>query len=191
MYFRSYFVQHEFPLRAAYFRQDLPHVAGFPHLRVLRLIRLPISIRRLFPYTVIRRRPVHVVHVNAQVSALSVSGFPLTCLNSCIPSSNNSPHREPMRPPGFSDVSLPACHGLMTPTDLHTQAITGDLVLPSVFPKTLGIRIKLIYYRSCTSTSGSTDSPTAYRILCLRFGHIVRHHSMTPQWTQDSIRAGG
>ncbi len=42
----------------------------------------------------------------------SVSGFLRTCLSSCIPSSNNSPQREPMRPPGFSDVSLPACHGL-------------------------------------------------------------------------------
>ena len=112
------------------------------------------------------------IHVNGQVSALSVSGFPLACLNSCIPSSNNSPHREPMRPPGFSDVSLPACHGLMTPTDLLTQAITGDLVLPSVCPKTLGIRLsnpisKLYqHFREHGLPYGLQDSLSTLRPYC-------------------------
>ena len=45
--------------------------------------------------------------------------------------------------------------------------------------------------RSCTSTSGSAISPTAYRILCLRLAHLVRNHPVTPPWTQDSIRVGG
>lgn len=49
-----------------------------------------------------------------------------------------------MGPPKFLDVSLPACHGLWTPADLHILAKTDDLVLPSVNIKTLGVRNKLI-----------------------------------------------
>jgi len=30
-------------------------------------------------------------------------------------------------------------------------------------------------FRSCSSTSGSATSPTAYRILCLRLAHLVHH----------------
>jgi hypothetical protein len=37
-------VQHKFPLWAAYFRQVLSHVAGFPNLGVLCLIRHPKGI---------------------------------------------------------------------------------------------------------------------------------------------------
>jgi len=48
--------------------------------------------------------------------------------------------QEPLGLPGFSDVSLPACHGLMTPPDLHSLAKPGISVLPSVYVKTLGIR---------------------------------------------------
>ena len=40
------------------------------------------------------------------------------------------------------------------------------------YVKTLGIRNNS--FRSCTSTSGSAISPTAYRILCLRLAHLVR-----------------
>jgi hypothetical protein len=47
-----------------------------------------------------------------------------------------------MGPPKFFDASLPACHGLWTPADLHILANTDDLVLPSVCVKTLGIRNK-------------------------------------------------
>ena len=53
MLFRSDSVRHELPVRATYFRQVLPHVRGFPTLRVLRLIRLPIDIRQAFPFTVL------------------------------------------------------------------------------------------------------------------------------------------
>ena len=54
--------------------------------------------------------------------------------------------------PEFSNASLPACHGLRTPADLHTLAFPGALVLPSVHVKTLGVRN--YSFRSCTSTSG-------------------------------------
>jgi hypothetical protein len=49
-----------------------------------------------------------------------------------------------MGPPTFFDASLPACHGLWTPADLHLLAKAGDLVLPSVSVKTLGVRNTLI-----------------------------------------------
>ena len=42
--------------------------------------------------------------------------------------------------PGFSDVSLPACHGLRTPPDLHILATSVASVSPSVHVKTLGVR---------------------------------------------------
>ena len=41
--------------------------------------------------------------------------------------------------PEFCGVSLPACHGLLTPVDLHILAKTDASVLPSVSVKTLGI----------------------------------------------------
>ena len=47
---------------------------------------------------------------------------------------------EPLGLPEFYSVSLPACHGLMTPMDLHILAKTNGSVLPSVYVKTLGIR---------------------------------------------------
>jgi len=80
--------------------------------------------------------------------------------------------QEPMGPPEFYSISLSACHGLRTPADLPIQAIMDVLVLPSVYVKTLGIRNSS--FRSCTSTSGSAISPTAYRIPCVRFTCFVR-----------------
>ncbi len=53
MLIRSDSVRHEFALQATYSRQVLPLVRGFPTLRVLRLIRLPIGIRQAFPFTVL------------------------------------------------------------------------------------------------------------------------------------------
>ncbi len=46
-------------------------------------------------------------------------------------------------------------------------------VLPSVCVKTLGIRNCV--GRSCTSTSGSATSPTAYRMLWVRLPHVLVH----------------
>ena len=44
--------------------------------------------------------------------------------------------------PEFYNASLPACHGLMTPADLHILAIAGASVLPfrQRRIKTLGVR---------------------------------------------------
>jgi hypothetical protein len=118
-------VRDEFPLRASCFRQVLPPVVGFPHLRVLRLIRLPTHIRRAFPFTVLLRLPKPLSSPTLRFPLNSVSGFPLACLNSGIPYLRPSHGQEPMGPPKFFDVSLPACHGLRTPADLHTLTLTG------------------------------------------------------------------
>ena len=85
MLFRSDSVRHEFPLRATYFRQVLPHVRGFPTLRVLRLIRLPTGVRRAFPFTVMRHLPALLSSPLLRFRHSSVSGFPLACLSIRIP----------------------------------------------------------------------------------------------------------
>jgi len=133
-------VRHEFPLRAPCSRRVLPHVVGFPHLRVLRSIRLPTGIQRAFPVTVLLRLPDACSTSQLRFRHSSVSGFPLPCLSSRIPYSDASHAQEPLGPPKFFDVSLPACHGLWTPADLHTLANSGALVLLSVCVKTLSVR---------------------------------------------------
>src|SRR5271167_3476978 len=86
MLFRSYSVRHEFPLRATYFRQVLPHVRGFPTLRVLRLIRLPNGLRRAFPFTVLLRLPGCVFQSSASGSGIApCPGFPLRASISVCP----------------------------------------------------------------------------------------------------------
>jgi hypothetical protein len=45
-----------------------------------------------------------------------------------------------VRLPEFCNVSVPACHGLMTPADLHILAKSDASVLPSAHVKTLGVR---------------------------------------------------
>jgi hypothetical protein len=132
MLFPSDRVRHEFPLWAMYSRQVLPHVYGFPMLRVLCLIRHPTRIRPL-------GLPVHSLFNH---STRVQSGFrehvpfvSLTQTASCL-----NFGQERLGLPEFSDVSLPACHGLRTPADLHTLALTEASVLPSVYVKTLGVR---------------------------------------------------
>ena len=46
-----------------------------------------------------------------------------------MPYDNPSRGQEPMGPPKFFDVSLPACHSLRTPADLRTLATDGCFVL--------------------------------------------------------------
>ncbi|RQW83267.1 MAG: hypothetical protein EHM79_16575 [Geobacter sp.] len=53
-----------------------------------------------------------------------------------------------------------------------SSPIADGIVLPSEPVKPSASATSL--FRSCTSTSGSADSPTAYRILCLRFTCFVR-----------------
>jgi hypothetical protein len=174
-------VRHEFPLRAAYSRGVLRHVAGFPDLGLLCPIRHPIGMR-LSPAC-----------LTAPYSKIPPESTPfLGSSPHCVPTPTASPShfaQEPLGLPGFSDVSLPACHGLRTPADLHTLALSGASVLPSVYVKTLGVRNKL--FRSCTSTSGSAVSPTACRMLCVRLPRFLFAACAAPQRDQHSIRVGG
>jgi hypothetical protein len=62
-------------------------------------------------------------------------------------------------------------------------------VLLSVYAKTLSVHNKLI--SKLYQHFRVRVTPTAYRILCLRFVYLVRHLPMTPPQTQDSIRVEG
>jgi hypothetical protein len=184
-------VRKEFPLRATCFRRVLPPVVGFPHFRVLCSIRLPIRIRRAFPVTVLLRLPSALSASTLRFQHRSVSGFPLVCPNSCIPSADNtSRSQERMGPPKFFDASLPACHGLWTPADLHILAKTDDLVLPSVSVKTLGIRNSHVEAVPALQGTRLPLRPTGCSVdaSSIVFAVIT---TTTPPWTQDSIRVGG
>jgi hypothetical protein len=82
---RSDRVRQKCPVRAAYFRHVLPHVVGFPYLRVLCLIRHPRSMQRVVPMTRRLRLPGMGATAEPRFQHCSVSGFPLPCLRSCIP----------------------------------------------------------------------------------------------------------
>jgi hypothetical protein len=77
-----------------------------------------------------------------------------------------------MGPPKFFDDSLPTCHSLRTPADLHILTMTDASVLASVIVKTLAICNNLI--SKLYQLSGHTVVPMAYRMLCVRFTHLVR-----------------
>ena len=88
------------------------------------MIRLPRRIQRAFPVTVLLRLPGACVLVELRFQHCSVSGFPLPCLRSCIPSSPSFHAQECLGPPKFFDASLPACRGLRTPADLPLLAMS-------------------------------------------------------------------
>jgi hypothetical protein len=116
-----------------------------------------------------------------------VSGFPLLCLMSCLPCVRISLRQEPLGPPKFFDVSLPACRGLWTPADLRILANSDALVWPSVSVKTLGVRNKLIsklyqHFRVRGHPYGLQDSLSTLRPSCspwypprLRHGRKTRY----------------
>ena len=77
-----------------------------------------------------------------------------------------------MGPPKFFDASLPACHNLRTPADIHTLTLTdvSCWLRCTLKPSPSAIRISKLY-----QLSGHAVAPTAYRILCVRFTSFVRH----------------
>jgi hypothetical protein len=119
----------------------------------------------------------------------SVSGFPLSCLRSCLPYAVASHGEERLGPPTFFDISLPACHGLRTPADLHHLAKSGALVLPSgaFKPSASALAISKLYqhFRVRGHPYGLQDALSTLRPSCSPF------YLPTPPWTQDSIRVGG
>ena len=91
--------------------------------------------------------------------------------------------------PEFYVSSLPACHGLMTPADLHILALSDDLVLPSVCVKTLGVRNKFFsklyqHFREHDLPYGLQDSLCTLHLFCSS-GYP------TPPQAQHSIRVVG
>ena len=150
------------------------------------MIRHPIRIRRAFPVTVLLRLPVPCSTVERRFQHCSVSGFPLRCLRSCIPSSKVSHVQERLGLPTFFDVSLPACHGLRTPADLHNLAKSVALMLPSgaLKPSASAIALSKLYqhFRVRGHPCGLQDSLSTLRPSCsprvplrLRHGRKTRY----------------
>ena len=73
-------------------------------------------------------------------------GFPFRASRAVDPLVGFPSGPEPRGPPGFSEASLPACHGLGTPADLHTLAQSGA---------SCGLRATLTPSASATSLSRS------------------------------------
>lgn len=96
--------------------------------------------------------------------------------------------QELMGLPKFLNTSLPACHGLKTPADLHILAITDVLVLPSVNLKPLGIRLlgHLEVYQHFRVRNYPCGLQNPLSTLC----PFICSHFRAPQRTQDSIRVG-
>src|SRR2546428_5030891 len=145
--------------------------------------------RRAFPVTVLLRLPVPCSTVERRFQHCSVSGFPLRCLKSCRPSSQVFHVQERLGLPKFFDVSLPACHGLRTPADLHNLAKSVALMLPSgaLKPSASAIAMSKLYqhFRVRGHPYGLQDALSTLRPSCSPL------YFTTPPWTQDSIRVGG
>ncbi len=116
----------------------------------------------------------------------TVSGCTLRVSNA-----NNVAHqslRQYMRLPKFLCVPLPTCHSLMTPEALHILA----------FIRMLLFRLRCTLKPSPTSTcisklyqlSGYAVTPTACKILCVRFVCLVRRIS-THSATDATLDTGG
>src|SRR5262249_51657073 len=120
----------------------------------------------------------------------SVSGFPLPCLRSCIPSSKVSHVQEHLGLPKFFDASLPACHGLRTPADLRHLAHTVVRVLPSGAFKPSASATSLFEAVPALQGARSPLRPTGCSVYAspILFAACT---TTTPPWTQDSIRVGG
>ena len=110
-------VRHEFPVWAAYFRRALRPVAGFPNRRLRCPIRHLASIRLL---PACRDTPCSTTR---PVPKPFPGSSPLRVPT--LTASSSYFIQEPAGLPEFSNVSLPACHGLRTPADLDTQASKG------------------------------------------------------------------
>ncbi len=151
------------------------------------MIRHPIRMRRAFPVTVLLRLPVPWSTVERRFQHCSVSGFPLRCLRSCRPSSQVFHVQERLGlPKFFFDVSLPACHGLRTPADLHNLAKSVALMLPSgaLKPSASAIAMSKLYqhFRVRGHPYGLQDALSTLRPSCspqaslrLRHGRKTRY----------------
>src|SRR5215470_20372398 len=120
----------------------------------------------------------------------SVSGFPLLCLKSCIPCTVATSVQELLGSPKFFDASLPACHGLRTPADLHLLALAEVCVWPSGAFKPSASAMSLFEAVPALQGARSPLRPTGYAVDASPILFAVSLLT-TPPWTQDSIRVGG
>src|SRR6266704_3785021 len=120
----------------------------------------------------------------------SVSGFPLPCLRSCRPYAVALSVQELRGPPKFFVVSLPACHGLRTPADLHLLATTDVRVLPSGALKPSASATSLFEAVPALQGARSPLRPPGYSVYASSILFVVCP-TTSPPWTQDSIRVGG
>ena len=158
-------------VRAACFRRDLPHVVGFPHLRVLCALRLPSRIRWAFPVTGLFHLPGRVPRRCAGSSIVPCPGFPFRASGAVY----HLPTFSTAGTSGASQVLRRLSSCMPRPEDSGGPALPrhpgwARMAFGSV--QTLGVRNEP--FRSCTSTSGDAAPPAAYRMLCLRFVHLVR-----------------
>jgi len=185
MHLRPIRVRREFPLRAAYFRGVLRHVAGFPGLGLLCPIRHPVGIRHYGPARQgSQPQPQAPAQVRVRVSPCVPQG--LYAITTCR---LFSPRRNLRGFPGslthlFSHAT--ACGLRRTSTPLPERTLLCCLrctLKPSASATSL--------FRSCTSTSGSAISLAAYEILCLRLVHLVRPASRQNSAMDPRLDTGG
>jgi hypothetical protein len=98
MVVRADSVRHQLPVGATYFRHVLPHVRGFPTLRVLCVIRRPIGIRGAFPVTGLLRLPA--------VPGAEGASQVLRRLFSCMPRPVDAGGPAPPRPIGGARMAF-------------------------------------------------------------------------------------
>jgi len=187
---RSDRVRQKCPVRAAYFRHVLPHVVGFPYLRVLCLIRHPRSMQRVVPMTRRLRLPGMGATAEPRFQHCSVSGFPLPCLRSCIPCCCG------VLPPGAVGASqvlvrLSSCMPRPEDSGRPAHPCQNGCSCGAFGVRYNPRRPQQAPFRSGPSPSGCALTPAAYRIRCRRFAHLVHRVSTAPPWTQDSLRVSG
>ena len=135
------------------------------------MIRHPFRMRWAFPLTVLLHLPRRGPQRCTGSSIVPYPGFPF-CASGAVY------HRPSFSTAGTSGASqvlrrLSSC--MPRPEDSGGPAPprhSGGARVAFGGVKTLGVRNKPC--RSCTSTSGCAVTPTAYRMLCLRFAHLVR-----------------
>ena len=186
---RSDSVRQKCPVRATYFRHVLPHVVGFPHRRVLCVIRHPSRMRRAFPVTVLLRLPARGATAERRFQHCSVSGFPLPCLRSCIPSSEVF-HAGAS---GASQVLRRLSSCMPRPEDSGGPAPPRHIGCARVAfgsVKTLGVRNSHVEAVPALQGARSPLRPTGYSVYASPI-LFAASTLTTPPWTQDSIRVGG
>jgi hypothetical protein len=144
---------------------------GFPHRRVLCVIRHPLRMRWAFPVTVLLHLPGRGPQRCTGSSMVPCPGFPCRASGAV----DHIPTFSTAGTSGASQVLRRLSSCMPRPEDSGGPAPprhSGGARVAFGGVKTLGVRNKPC--RSCTSTSGCAVTPTASRILCLRFVHLVR-----------------